>query len=112
MHPFGLFAACGIGELGDTSEVSLEGINNYRSHTKGWTLNFLCALCQYISNLPEVADKLTYFPNSSLYRVYKCYRYIEYHYKNSRRKHFLSEIEFNEFLEAVLAVCENGASWK
>jgi lantibiotic biosynthesis protein len=107
--PFGLFAACGIGQLGDTSAISMEGINNYRSHTR-LDMNFLCALCQYISNLPEVADKLSYYPNSSLYRVFKCYRYIEYKYKNSKRKHFLSEIEFNEYLAAILTICETGAS--
>ena len=107
--PFGLFAACGIGELGGTSEVILEGIDNYRSHTR-LDMNFLCALCQYIGNLPEVADKLSYYPNSSLYRVYNCYRYIEYNYKKSKRKHFLSEIEYNEYLAAILTVCETGAS--
>ncbi len=106
--PFGLFAGCGIGKIGESSEISIDGVHNYRSHTR-LDMNFLCALCQYISNLPEVSDKLHYYPNSSLYRVFKSYRYIEYHYKNSRRKHFLSEIEYAEYLEAVLVICESGA---
>lgn len=107
--PFGLFAGCGVGTIGEASEISIDSIHNYKSHTR-LDMNFLCALCQYISTLPEVADKLHYYPNSSLYRVFRSYRYIEYNYRNGRRKHFLAEIENGEYLEALLTVAEEGAS--
>ena len=106
--PFGLFAGCGIGAVGSYSGIVLDSAVSYRTNTR-LDMNYLCALTQYLSELPELAPLLLYYPNSSLYRILHGYRYVEYKYVNSQRKHYLSEAESSSYLEELLRLAKRGA---
>jgi len=105
--PFGLFAGCGVGEIRNKPEIFFEGIINYSSHTR-LDMNYLCALTQYISSIERIRDKLYFYPNTSLYKLGNGYRYVEYTYVNSNRKHLLSEIEYSPYVEEVIRQAEKG----
>jgi len=106
--PFGLFAGCGIGQTGANSKILLKKSDSYSTSTR-LDMDYLCALIQHLSNLPELAEYLKFHPNSSLYKLFQSYRYVEYKYINSKRKHFLSEVEYNTYLENILALSEKGS---
>lgn len=99
--PFGIFAGLGVGKVGATSRIELDGTSRNRTRTR-LDMNFLCALCQQISEIEEFNDSLRYFPNTSLYRYAGGYRYIEYKYVGPKRKHYLAEVEQTDYLEQIL----------
>ena len=52
--PFGLFAACSIGETGTITRIRLE--EQFRKETR-LDMYYLCALSQFLSQIPEVRKK-------------------------------------------------------
>jgi hypothetical protein len=105
--PFGLFAGCGIGKIGQKSEIILDRAKCYKTRTR-LDMDFLCSLSQVISKMDSVKEKLSYYPNSSLYKILDSYRYIEYQYSGGKRKHYLSEIESNSYLDQIIDFSKNG----
>ena len=103
--PFGLFAGCSTGSItGDTTNIIVSDYNR----TTRLDMYFLCALSQELSKLPEIREKVKYYPNTSLYPVGKKYRYVEYQYKNSGRIHRISSVERSAYLDAILRMARKG----
>lgn len=107
--PFGLFAGCSVGRIGEQTRIELEKIENYKRCTR-LDMQYLCALIQEIERLPELRTKLLYFPNDSLYRQGGKYRYIEYRYKKTQRLHQVVALEIDEALEQILSLAAKGAT--
>ncbi len=107
--PFGLFAGCSIGKLGDQTQIDLVPINQHHRCTR-LDMQYLCALIQQIEQMPDVRSQLLYFPNDSLYKIGGKYRYIEYRYQKTQRLHEVISVEIDEFLENVLSIAANGAT--
>lgn len=107
--PFGLFAGCSVGELGDETQVELEPIGQYRRCTR-LDMQYLCALIQEIERMPEIRRQLTYYPNDSLYKIGGKYRYIRYRYQKAQRLHEVISLEIDEPLETLLAEAIDGTT--
>lgn len=105
--PFGLFAAFSCGNWSDGNDIRLVPRSQYNRHTR-LDMHYLCALALDLAKKSELAKYLSYFPNSSLHRVGKQYRYVEYRYNNKRRTHHIVAVGHDEYLEKVLAESENG----
>lgn len=103
--PFGLFATCSIGNLGDVTQFSLD---NEISRCTRLDMYYLCALVQSILSLPDVKRGVLYYPNNTLYKVGKYMRYIEYKYSDKRRMHTISSVERSEYLNAILRKAVGG----
>lgn len=73
-------------------------------------MQYLCALIQEIERTPEIREILRYYPNDSLYKLGNKYRYIEYHYKKTKRYHNVVSLEVDEALEQVLSLAAEGAT--
>ena len=63
--PFGLFANCSVVEWGNETKIHFEK-NSIQRQTR-LDMHYLCALTQYISNLPFLKEILIYKPNNSYY---------------------------------------------
>lgn len=107
--PFGLFAGCSVGRIGENTEIELKPLEAYERRTR-LDMQYLCALIQHIEQLLEVREQLTYYPNDSLYKIGGKYRYIEYHYHKSARRHNVVSLEIDEALEQLLSVSAEGAN--
>ncbi len=103
--PFGLFAACSVGSLEEKTSICLDD-QIYR-HTR-LDMQYLCALAQYISEIPEIKLQLKYYPNDSLYLVGNQYRYIEYSYAKDVRKHQINSVEKSVYLRKILEAAKGG----
>ena len=97
--PFGLFATCSIGEIGDKTEIILD--DHIKKHMR-LDMHYLCTLSQTLSQLSDIKNKINYFPNTSLYKIGKKYRYIEYQYLNKKRVHQISSIDRSVYLDSIL----------
>ena len=103
--PFGLFAGCSIGRIdGDKTSIVLKDLER---HTR-FDMHFLCRLSQEISNLSGIKEKLRYFPNTTLYRIGKKYRFLEYGYNESEVVHQISSVDCTAYLRNIIKMARMG----
>ena len=107
--PFGLFAGCGAGKIGERSNIELLSLDRFRSNTR-MDMNYLCALIKDVTNTDNIKKQALYFPNSTLYSSGKNLRYIECRFFNSRRKYSLSEADHSEYLYEILHKAGKGGT--
>ena len=103
--PFGLFAGCSVGSIGEETSICLDDQIYRRTRLD---MQYLCALAQYISEIPEIKLRLKYHPNDSLYLIGNQYRYIEYSYKKDARKHQINSVEKSVYLRKILEAAKGG----
>jgi lantibiotic biosynthesis protein len=101
--PFGLFAGCGVGNIGDENKLEID-LQKIKRATR-LDMDFLSELTTKIQK--ENQPLLLYKNNSTGYKIAQQFRFIEYSYVAGNRKHELSAIELNELIECVLAFTKN-----
>ncbi|MDR2586498.1 MAG: lantibiotic dehydratase family protein [Prevotellaceae bacterium] len=107
--PFGLFAGCSVGEIVDSTDITLPEPEHYSRHTR-LDMNYLCALTQDIAKREELRYRLLYFPNNSGYVVGDKLRYVEYHYLNGNRRHNIVVVDHTEYLSRLLTAAKEGVT--
>ena len=109
--PFGLFAGCSVGTVeNDHSKIKLSKQSEYKRVTR-LDMNYICALTQQIERDGTIREQLRYFLNNSLYAVGFYLRYVEYHYRKTRRIHQIKQIENSEYIQKVLTLANGGAQF-
>ena len=106
--PFGLWSACSVGKLANTTKLVFTPITACKKYTR-LDMQYLCALVQALNQHPSLQEHLCYSPNNSLYRIGDTYRYVSYQYKNSKRVYQYMEIAYTPYLETVLSTAREGA---
>lgn len=106
--PFGLFAGCTSGELGDATQICLAPQDRYTRATRP-DMNYLCALIQHIEQKPDIRRQLPYYPNDTIYEMAGRIRYVEYFYRKSHRVHRLNSVESSDYLRRILEGAAGGA---
>ena len=106
--PFGLFAGCSMGILGNEDQIIIDDLSQYGRHTR-LDMNYLCALSQDIAKIPEVKQNTLFFPNTSIYAYGEQLRYIEYKYIQARRIHNIVSVDNSEYIQRVLSRAQQGA---
>ncbi len=109
--PFGLFAGCATGKIGDHTEIKRDPIKQTKRRTR-MDMNYMVALSQDLSKHKEIEKELRFYPNSSIYRSGKQLRYIEYYYVESRRQHQVIEVDHSPYLRDILKEATSGAYLK
>lgn len=98
--PFGLFAGCSTGCVGEQTSIILDS-NTLKRYTR-LDMNYVCALIQYLEKIEEIKKQLTYFTNDSLYSMGEKFRYTEYYYQKTRRIHQIQSIDHEDYLDKIL----------
>jgi thiopeptide-type bacteriocin biosynthesis protein len=107
--PFGLFAGCSLGEIGEASCLQLEERRRYRRHTR-LDMDYLTALVRALEATPKIRRRLSFRPNSSLYRAGGRLRYAESRLDGTLRSYQLVAVEDSVELQATLARASTGAT--
>lgn len=105
--PFGLFAGCTTGYVGDKTEVELSGFSEHKRHTR-LDMLYLCNLASALSKHDAVKPNLRYFPNTSVYKLGEHLRYVEYRYVKDKRTHHLVQIKDSQYVDLVLERAKGG----
>ena len=108
--PFGLFAGCSMGAVGEQTQIQLCEQNIYKRVTR-LDMNYICALTQQIERDGKIREQLRYYLNNSAYRVGDNHRYVECRYHKARRSHQITQLENSDYLLKVLAKARNGAAF-
>ncbi|MCK8481924.1 lantibiotic dehydratase [Psychroserpens algicola] len=107
--PFGLFAACSVGEFSHETDIEMNTIDHFSRVTR-FDMTFLSALSKLLSNDPKIKQQLIFYPNNSLYKIGSQYRYVEYKTDGKHREYSLEGITHSEAIEAVLKYAVSGKS--
>lgn len=105
--PFGLFAGCCTGNIGDVTNIVLKGAKSNLRHTR-FDMNYLVALAQNIIRIPGIQAQMLFYPNTSIYEIGDKYRFVEYYYYGGRRKHQIVEVDKTEYISKILALSASG----
>lgn len=107
--PFGLFAAIGTGTLGSETEIKLKPKSefNKKSH---FDMHFLAEFANHLANRNHIKGQLYFYPNTSIYKIGKRYRYVEYTYKDKQRMYSLESVSHSSYLESILEKSKTGTT--
>jgi hypothetical protein len=107
--PFGLFAGCSVGTVGDETRLVLADGSGSGRHTR-LDMDYLVALTDALARQPEVSRGLAFGVNSSLYVVHDRHRYFEVRRNGKGWTHHQVALEATDYLEATLERARQGAS--
>lgn len=99
--PFGLFSGCSVGKITSVSEIELDDRGTFKTATE-LDMHFLCSWVMEIEKDRELRGKLRFQHNNTIYRVGAEFRYVEYRYIDSQRKHFVVSVAVTEYLGCIL----------
>jgi len=104
--PFGLFAACGSGLIGERTRIELPDPAGWGRFTQ-LDANYLDALVR--ERATALADRLTLTPNDSLHLMGGRWRYVESRLDGLERSHHLVEIGGSKHLQRAIDAARPGA---
>ena len=107
--PFGLFAGVSVGTIGQQTQLSTAGREQYQRHTR-LDMDYLFALTDALGRDPELRSLFTYHPNSSLYRAAGRVRYVESRLQDKVRSYHLVALEDTDYLDDTLALARTGST--
>ena len=105
--PFGLFAGCAVGTVEEETSIVTDG--SVRRHAR-LDMDFLYKLYTRTMATPEARERVRYYPNTSLYKVGRAYRYVEMQLAGQEREYHIVEVERSRFLDRVLRTAKDGAT--
>ena len=106
--PFGLFAGCTTGTIGDGTRLRLERVREYGRHTR-LDMDYLWTLAEAVERDPRLAAVLDYRPNSSLYRAGDRLLFAEARPGRGGRRYRLVAVDPTPYLMQTLDRARDGA---
>lgn len=103
--PFGLFASCTAGKIGDETTVLLS--DEVITHVR-FDMLYLCNLSLKLSRIKEIRQAMKYFINSTIYLKGNKLRYIEYRFDTQKRIYQLVEVTTNSYLNSIIKAAKDG----
>lgn len=105
--PFGLFAGCALGSLGEETALLVDGPDGTTRHSRPDT-EVLASLVERLLADPSTRSAMVVEPNSSRYHVAGAMRLIESRVREGRRSHHLVVIEDDSPLRVALDAASGG----
>ncbi|MGX9789649.1 lantibiotic dehydratase [Mycobacterium sp. MMS18-G62] len=105
--PFGLFAGCALGLVGETTALVVDGPEGTTRHSRPDT-EVLASLVERLLAEPATRAAMVVEPNSSRYHAAGAMRLIESRVRQGRRSHHLVVIEDDAPLRVALATAAGG----
>lgn len=108
--PFGLFSGVVLGEFDNSGSKNIILGNNSISRIR-MDMKYLYDLFIYLQGLPEIRNKILYYPNDSVYIFNNKYRFIEKKYENDSFKYDISSTDNSFHLTKILSLSKKGISF-
>lgn len=106
--PFGLFSGISTGTLGAKTSIELAPRSEYRRRTR-LDNDYLFVLCDELLRDPEVRERVTLRPNTSIYRIAGRLRYAAAKLDGKERNYHLVSVTPTPYLDATLERAASGA---
>ena len=105
--PFGLFAGCSTGSLGNETAIVLD--NSMRRSTR-LDIYFTSTVLDTLLIFSEIRSCCMYYANPSIYKVNQKIRYLESYTSNAKRCYRISEVENSPAIKLLLKKAKKGTS--
>lgn len=105
--PFGLFAGCAAGTLGENTIIEPSQLLKHKRHTR-LDMHYLVNLTDELSKNKEIRKQLKWYTNTSLYEAGVHYRYVEYTYINKVRNHSIEAISRSDYINSIIELATLG----
>ena len=105
--PFGLFAGCTTGTIGEQCRLRLPGQETYRRHTR-LDMDYLWRLGEAVAADPAIRPGLVYRPNSSLYERGGRLLFLEANHSAGGRSYRLVAVDKTPYLMETLERAREG----
>jgi thiopeptide-type bacteriocin biosynthesis protein len=106
--PFGLFAGCSVGEVGEVTALVVDGPEGTTRHSRPDT-EVLASLVERLLADPSTRPAMVVEPNSSRYHAAGAMRLIESRLHDGRRSHHLVVVEDDAPLRCALDAASGGS---
>ena len=107
--PFGLFSSWSLGRIGDNDNVEIGNSAGIVRHAR-LDMSLLCRIARHLQTIPEVAERVLYYPNDSIVCVGDQIHFVEYQNKDGYRTYYLQRADYSEELGAILDKAQKGLS--
>lgn len=107
--PFGLFAGCTVGRVGDGNVTRFVTMDGHRKTARLDTV-CLCDLVACLEGIPEVRNNLRYYPNETLYRMIGQVRYVENLKGKYSNESVVCSVRSTAYLAKALKIAASGAT--
>jgi thiopeptide-type bacteriocin biosynthesis protein len=107
--PFGLFAGCCVGTVGEQTRLIFAPRACYGRHTR-LDMDYLVALIDALARQPEIRRGLRFEVNSSLYAAGDRFRYYEVRRNGEGWTHHHLALEATDYLAATVQGAREGAT--
>jgi thiopeptide-type bacteriocin biosynthesis protein len=105
--PFGLFAACSLGDIGDQTQLQVP--SRFRRYTR-LDMGFVQRLVDTIVADPDTRKELRFELNSSIYYVGDRVRFVEPRIVPAGRAYSIQEIQRDQYVDRILGAASSDAS--
>lgn len=109
--PFGLFTEVGLGKFSEASQPFIRkdhlSSNQLIRETK-LDMHFLVGLSDHFVKMPEIRNRLFFYPNNSIYKIRDRIRYVEYEYSYGKRDYIISSVQLSDELQDILESARQG----
>lgn len=105
--PYGLFAGCTTGTF-TSGATDIRFASQRTSRYSRLDMGYLMVLLDQLERDPQIRSQLTYFPNTSIYKVKDKYRYFERKTEQHRRPYSLTAVNVSEYTSLILRVSTGG----
>ncbi len=107
--PYGLFAGCATGIIGDETHLVVDGSTPHKRTTR-LDLGYVQEFLDHVATDPTTRISLRYLPNSSSYVLGNRLVYVEARKKGRQHLYHLVAVEHTEELNKALCLAEKGAT--
>ena len=107
--PFGLFAGCAVGRVGDQTDLRLPPRTAQRRHTR-LDMHYLCGLIDALEGDPLIRAQLRFRPNSSLYRLGDHWHWTELTPDDARHSHRFRRRAASPWLDQLIELARDGVT--
>src|SRR5947209_6916057 len=107
--PFGLFAGCSVGKIGNEMRLELEARDAFWRRSR-LDMEYLCNLAEKIVTDPALRKDIVFHPNTSLYLAAGRYHHVQGYFVEEARAYRLVATDFTPYLAASLQRAASGAT--
>lgn len=104
--PFGLFSEVGLGHF--TNEINQQYSDPKKIRDTKLDMYFLIGLTQHFLKIPELKNKVLFFPNNSIYQIGNKIRYFGYEQDKEKGEYIIFSTFLSPELQNVLDFCKHG----
>lgn len=106
--PYGTFAGCGIGKIGDLTSIRLKQNKDFQVHTTLDTNLIAGLIDKALTEMQQ--EKLLFYSNDTIFLADENdYKYVEYSIENKEKKYFISKFQKDESTNDFIDQFNNGA---